>query len=31
MKNIIEVNAEEYYVNEQTDDLSKEIKNGLVI
>jgi hypothetical protein len=31
MKNIIEVNAEEDYVNLQTDDLDAEVKNGLVI
>lgn len=31
MKNIIEVNAEEYYVDPSTDDESKEMKNGLVI
>lgn len=31
MKNIIEVNAEEYYINKETDDKIEEIKNGLVI
>ena len=30
MKNIIEVNAEENYWNDTTDDLEKEMKNGLV-
>lgn len=31
MKNIIEVNAEEYYINRDTDDVENEIANGLVI
>lgn len=31
MKNIIEVNAEEYYINEETDDVENEIAGGLVI
>lgn len=31
MKNIIEVNAEENYINQDTDDVDNEIKNGLVI
>lgn len=31
MKNIIEVNAEENYINDDTDDIKNEIKNGLVI
>jgi hypothetical protein len=31
MKNIIEVNAEEYYVDRDNDDLETEIKNGLLI
>jgi hypothetical protein len=31
MKNIIEVNAEEYYVDRDTDDMDNEMKNGLVI
>ncbi len=30
MKNIIEVNAEENYINKDTDDIEKEMKNGLV-
>ena len=30
MKNIIEVNAEENYWNDTTDDLEKEMKDGLV-
>ena len=31
MKNIIEVNAEEYYIDRDTDDVENEMKNGLVI
>lgn len=31
MKNILEVNAEEYYIDRETDDTIEEIKNGLVI
>lgn len=31
MKNIIEVNAEEYYIDKDTDDVNEELKNGLVI
>lgn len=31
MKNIIEINAEENYINKHTDDQKKEIKDGLVI
>ena len=31
MKNIIEINAEEYYVNPTTDDMPNEMKDGLVI
>jgi hypothetical protein len=31
MKNIIEVNAEEYYIDRDTDDMDNEMKNGLVI
>lgn len=31
MKNIIEVNAEEDYINRDTDDIENEMKNGLVI
>lgn len=31
MKNIIEVNAEEYYIDKDTDDIEEELKNGLVI
>lgn len=31
MKNIIEVNAEEYYIDKETDDVINEIKDGLVI
>lgn len=31
MKNIIEVNAEEYYINSEIDDVENEIANGLVI
>ena len=31
MKNIIEVNAEEDYINRDTDDVEHEMKNGLVI
>lgn len=31
MKNIIEVNAEEYYINRDTDDEEQEMKNGLII
>lgn len=31
MKNIIEVNAEEYYIDKETDDVINEIKNGLII
>lgn len=31
MKNIIEINAEEDYINKDTDDVENEMKNGLVI
>ena len=31
MKNIIEVNAEEYYINRETDDVENEIAGGLII
>lgn len=31
MKNVIEVNAEEYYLNKETDDLENEIVDGLII
>lgn len=31
MKNVLEINAEEYYINLQTDDVQEEIKNGLMI
>lgn len=31
MENVLEVNAEEYYMNKETDDKAEEIKNGLVI
>lgn len=31
MNNIIEVNAEEYYINRETDDVENEMKDGLVI
>lgn len=31
MKNIIEVNAEEYYINRESDDVENEIAGGLVI
>ncbi len=31
MKNIIEINAEEDYINRDTDDIEKELKNGLVV
>lgn len=31
MKNILEINAEEYYINLDTDDVDKEMKNGLII
>lgn len=31
MKNIIEVNAEEYYINSEIDDVENEIANGLVV
>lgn len=30
MRNVIEVNAEEYYINESTDDIENEMKNGLI-
>lgn len=31
MKNIIEINAEEYYINKETDDVENEIAGGLII
>lgn len=31
MKNIIEINAEEYYIDKDTDDILNEMKNGLII
>ena len=31
MKNILEVNAQEYYIDRDTDDVANELKNGLVI
>jgi uncharacterized protein YdeI (YjbR/CyaY-like superfamily) len=31
MKNIIEVNAEEDYINLYTDDMANEVKDGLII
>ena len=31
MENVLEVNAEEYYMNKETDDKIEEIKNGLVV
>lgn len=31
MKNIIEINAEEYYINKHTDDIQQEMKDGLII
>lgn len=31
MKNILEVNAQEYYIDRDTDDVENELKNGLVI
>lgn len=31
MKNVIEINAEEYYINRDTDDMENEVVDGLVI
>lgn len=31
MKNVLEINAEEYYINRETDDVENEIAGGLVI
>lgn len=31
MRNIIEINAEEDYINKDTDDITEEMKNGLII
>lgn len=31
MENIIEINAEEYYIDKDTDDIENEMKNGLII
>ena len=31
MKNVLEVNAEEYYIDRDTDNIDDEVKNGLVI
>lgn len=31
MRNVLEINAEEYYINRDTDDIESEMKNGLLI
>lgn len=31
IKNVLEVNAEEYYINRDTDDIENEIANGLIV
>lgn len=31
MKNVLEINAEENYINDMTDDMEKELKDGLII